>query len=233
MKFQQIIIIIHKKWNAPIWTRSPDLLRYFKECSETGPTSPTNISCLAHRMFGYCLAPVWFMLGSCLAHVRLMLGSCLASGVASPKKVGGPNHVSLLVSSKSYNIHTWGTPLYVKKTFQRICANPKRGLNRRGGGGVQTPHSPVATPLCLAHAWFMFVSCLAHVGLMLGLGRAHVWLMFGSCYRLMFGLYQARVWLMFGSCLAHVWLMFGSCLAHVWLMFGLCQTRVWLMFGSC
>ena len=62
------------------------------------------------------------------------------SGVASPKKVGGPNHVSLEVSSKSYNIHTWGAPLYVKKTFQRICANPKRGLNR--SGGVRTPHSP-------------------------------------------------------------------------------------------
>ena len=35
------------------------------------------------------------------------------SGVASPKKVGGPNHVSLLVSSKSYNILTWGTPSYM------------------------------------------------------------------------------------------------------------------------
>ena len=61
----------------------------------------------------------------------------------APKKWGGgPNHVSLLVSSKSYNIHTWGTPppLYVKKTFQRICANPKRGLNRSGGSGPL--HSP-------------------------------------------------------------------------------------------
>ena len=37
---------------------------------------------------------------------------CRAASVVSPapKKWGGPNHVSLMVSSKSYNIHTWGTP---------------------------------------------------------------------------------------------------------------------------
>ena len=73
--------------------------------------------------------------------------SKLSVASPAPKKWGGPNHVSLLVSSKSYNIHTWGTPLYMwKKTFQRICANPKRGLNR--SGGVRTPpFPPVATPL--------------------------------------------------------------------------------------
>ena len=61
---------------------------------------------------------------------------------------GGPNHVSLLVSSKSYNIHTWGTPPpYVIKTFQRICANPKRGLNRSGGSG------PLHSPLWRRHSW--------------------------------------------------------------------------------
>ena len=69
--------------------------------------------------------------------------SILCQWRRQPQKVGGPNHVSLLVSSKSNNIHTWGTPPYVKKTFQRICANPKRGLNR--SGGVRIP--PVATPL--------------------------------------------------------------------------------------
>ena len=47
--------------------------------------------------------------------------------------------VSLRVSSKNYNIHTWGTPI-CKKTFKRICANPKRGLNRSGGSGPL--HSP-------------------------------------------------------------------------------------------
>ena len=51
----------------------------------------------------------------------------------APKKVGGLNHVSSLVSSKSYNIHTWGTPLYVKKLFNGFAHNPKRGLNRSGG----------------------------------------------------------------------------------------------------
>ena len=45
----------------------------------------------------------------------------------APKK-WGPKNFSLLVSSKSYNIHTWDTPLYIK-TFQRICANLRRGLN--------------------------------------------------------------------------------------------------------
>ena len=62
-----------------------------------------------------------------------------------PQKSGGPNHVSLLVSSKSYNIHTWGTPLYVKKTFQRICDNPKRGLNRSGGPDPSIPPRGDAT----------------------------------------------------------------------------------------
>ena len=60
-----------------------------------------------------------------MANWMANMGWQFDSGVASPKKVGGPNHVSLQVSSKSYNIHTWGTPLYVKKTFQRICANPR------------------------------------------------------------------------------------------------------------
>ena len=43
----------------------------------------------------------------------------VGSGVASPKKVGGPNHISLLVSSKSSNtnIHAWDTPLYIYKLF--------------------------------------------------------------------------------------------------------------------
>ena len=49
------------------------------------------------------------------------------SGVASLKKVGGPNHVSLLVSSKSYNIHTWDTPppLYVKELFNGFALIPR------------------------------------------------------------------------------------------------------------
>ena len=42
-----------------------------------------------------------------------------------------------------------GSPPYVKKTFQRICGNPKRGLNRSGGSGPPIP--PVATPLNLVH----------------------------------------------------------------------------------
>ena len=41
----------------------------------------------------------------------ILSGSGIAiSGVASPKKVGGPSHFSLLVSSKSYNIHTYRIP---------------------------------------------------------------------------------------------------------------------------
>ena len=75
---------------------------------------------------------------------RTWLRNLTLYSVASPapKKWGGPNHVSLLVSSKSYNIHTWGTPrICEKKTFQRICANPKRGLNRSGGGSGPL-HSP-------------------------------------------------------------------------------------------
>ena len=62
------------------------------------------------------------------------------SGVTSPKKVGGPNHISLLVNSKSYNLHAWDPPIS-KKTFQWICANLRRGLNRTGGSGpTHSPH---------------------------------------------------------------------------------------------
>ena len=79
------------------------------------------------------------------------------SGVASPKKVGGGVRTMFLfificfylfiwflcgwACSKNYNIriHTWGIPI-CKKTFKRICANPKRGLNRSGGSGPL--HSP-------------------------------------------------------------------------------------------
>ena len=47
---------------------------------------------------------------------------------------------SLLVSSKIYNIHTWGTPIY-KKTVQRICTDLERGLH--WSVGVRThPFSP-------------------------------------------------------------------------------------------
>ena len=49
-----------------------------------------------------------------------------------------------LVSSESYNIHTWN-PLPYKKKIQRICANLRRGLNVSGGGGGRT--QPAATPL--------------------------------------------------------------------------------------
>ena len=43
-------------------------------------------------------------------------GSFSGSGVASPKKWGrGPNHVSLLVSSESYNIYIHGDPPICKK----------------------------------------------------------------------------------------------------------------------
>ena len=55
--------------------------------------------------------------------------------------MGGPNHFSLLVSSKINNLHTWGTP-YIQKTFQRICTNLRRGLNQSGGGGSGPTHSP-------------------------------------------------------------------------------------------
>ena len=69
------------------------------------------------------------------------------SGVASPKKVGGPNHVSSLVSSNLKLQYTYmGYPPICEKTFQRICANPKRGLNR-SGGGPDPSIPPVATPL--------------------------------------------------------------------------------------
>ena len=37
-------------------------------------------------------------------------------------------------------IYIHGVPPICKKTFQRICANPKRGLNRSGGSGPL--HSP-------------------------------------------------------------------------------------------
>ena len=69
--------------------------------------------------------------------------------VASPvqKKCGGTKKFSFLVSSKSYNIHTWDTPRYKKKTFQRICANLKRGLNISGGPDPPIRPFPVATPL--------------------------------------------------------------------------------------
>ena len=63
------------------------------------------------------------------------------SGVASPKKVGGPNHVSLLVSSKSYNIHTWGTPPYMwKKLFNGFALIPRGVWTEVGGSGPL--HSP-------------------------------------------------------------------------------------------
>ena len=66
--------------------------------------------------------------------------------VASPaQKSGGPKLFSLLVSSKIYNIHAWDTPHIYIKTFQRICAILRRGLNRSGGSGPPIP--PVVTPL--------------------------------------------------------------------------------------
>ena len=66
------------------------------------------------------------------------------SGVASPKKVGGPNNFFLLVSSKTLQYTCMGHPPYIN-IFQRICANLRRGLNR--SGGPDPPIPPVATPL--------------------------------------------------------------------------------------
>ena len=66
-----------------------------------------------------------------------------------PKKVGGPNHFSLLVSSKELQYTYMGYPLYIKKTFQRICANLRRGLNI--SGGPDPPIPPVSTPLGPEH----------------------------------------------------------------------------------
>ena len=67
------------------------------------------------------------------------------SGVASPKNVGGPNYVSLLVSSKNYNIHTWDPPIS-KKTFQRIPRLSHEGSEQKWGGGPDSPLR-VATPM--------------------------------------------------------------------------------------
>ena len=65
----------------------------------------------------------------------------IPNGVVSPKKTGGLKNCSLLVSSKSYNIHTWDTLLYIyNKTCQRISSNFRRGLNKSGGSGPT--HSP-------------------------------------------------------------------------------------------
>ena len=62
----------------------------------------------------------------------------------APKK-WGPNHVSLLVSSKSYTIHTWGTPPYVKKLFNGFALIPRGVWAEVGGSGPLFPS--VAMPL--------------------------------------------------------------------------------------
>ena len=56
------------------------------------------------------------------------------SGVASPKKVGGPNHVSLLVSRKSYNIYLHGVPPVCQKTFFDGFGLIPRGVWTEVGG---------------------------------------------------------------------------------------------------
>ena len=63
------------------------------------------------------------------------------SPVASPaqKKVGVRNFF-LCWRAVKFTIYMHGTPPIYKKTFQRICANLRRGLNR--SGGVRTPSFP-------------------------------------------------------------------------------------------
>ena len=67
--------------------------------------------------------------------------SVMAVASPAPKKWGGPNHVSLLVSSKSYNIHTWGTPpICEKKLFNGFALIPRGVWTEVGGSGPL--HSP-------------------------------------------------------------------------------------------
>ena len=67
-------------------------------------------------------------------------------GVASPKKVGESENIFYAGEQKKLQYTYMGhTPLYIKKLFQRICANLRRGLNI--SGGPDPPIPPVATPL--------------------------------------------------------------------------------------
>ena len=84
----------------------------------------------------------------------------------APKKWGGPNHVSLLVSSKSYNIHTWGTSLYVKKKLFNGFALIPRGVWTEVGGdpdpSIPPPPPPVATPLGICPRNKIWQTTVAH-----------------------------------------------------------------------
>ena len=81
--------------------------------------------------------PAFSALGFCRHfHCRSEHLIPVLSGFASPKKVVGPNHFSLLVSSNS-GIHSC---IYIyMKTFQWICTNLRRDLNRSGGLGPPFP----------------------------------------------------------------------------------------------
>ena len=57
-----------------------------------------------------------------------------------PKNVGGPNLDSLLVSSRSYNIHTWD-PLYIKILFYRFVLI-SRGVWSYISGSFGPTHCP-------------------------------------------------------------------------------------------
>ena len=58
--------------------------------------------------------------------VRADIYSMLTVASSAPKKWRGPNHISLLVSSKSYNIHTiiQGIPI-CKKLFNGFVLTPR------------------------------------------------------------------------------------------------------------
>ena len=59
--------------------------------------------------------------------------TCCDISYLPARKSGSRNNLTLLMNSKSHNIHTWyPAHIYVYQAFQRFCANLKVGLNIRG-----------------------------------------------------------------------------------------------------
>ena len=84
-------------------------------------------------------------------------GEPAASGVASPKKVGGPNNFSLLVSSKKLQYTCLGPPPPIYKTLLNGFAQISGGVWTEVGG-PDSPIPPVATPLPAADIYHFITS---------------------------------------------------------------------------